>query len=250
MDKFLRAHFAPPHFAFLSQVRNGTGFRRKTTRTADAMAMGTWPSRGIHLHGIEVKVDYQDFKRELANPEKAEDIAKYCHFWWMAVTHEKVAPIDQVPAGWGLLVVSEDCETLRVARPATISKPEAPDHLMLASMLRNVAQNYIHADNLKDWKNNARVELEQAADRNSKYLRESSMEIAKKSQELVAKVETALGCRISEWSVDGFAADFALAKKLRSEGTPMIRAVESLVRMADQFRPQLDAIKSAFDKKT
>jgi hypothetical protein len=38
MDTFLRAHFAPPHFAYLSQVRNGTGFRRKQTRTAAAMA--------------------------------------------------------------------------------------------------------------------------------------------------------------------------------------------------------------------
>jgi hypothetical protein len=102
VERLCRLHFAPPHFAFLTQVRNGTGFQ-KQARTADAVAMGTWPSRGIHLHGIEIKVDHRDFKREVANPQKAEDIAKYCHFWWLAVTHEKVAPLEMVPANWLLV---------------------------------------------------------------------------------------------------------------------------------------------------
>ena len=50
IEELLRQRFGPPHFAFLEQVRAGAGFDQ---RTADAMAMGLWKSRGLDLHGFE-----------------------------------------------------------------------------------------------------------------------------------------------------------------------------------------------------
>ena len=61
--KLLRYRFCQPEWAFLSQVRNGTGYLR-TTRTADALAMSLWPSRGLHLYGFEIKVRKSDWKKD------------------------------------------------------------------------------------------------------------------------------------------------------------------------------------------
>ena len=51
-------------YAFLSQVRNGTGYA-KETRTADAICMSLWPSRGLTITGYEIKIAKNDWKKEL-----------------------------------------------------------------------------------------------------------------------------------------------------------------------------------------
>lgn len=248
VESLCRLHFAPPHFAYLTQVRNGTGFQKRA-RTADAVAMGTWPSRGIHLHGIEIKVDLQDFKREVANPEKAEDIAKYCHYWWLAVTHEKVAPLEMVPANWGLLVVSEDGTKMRVAKEAAKLTPIPPDHLLLASVMRKMAEEYIHVGSLRDWKAEQRRELEETATRNAKFQSDTAIAGMKKNNELIAKVEAALGCRINEWNADAFVEDFKLARQLRASGWQVLDAIERLVKLTDAYKPHLETIKGQFDQR-
>lgn len=248
VETLLRKHFCGPHYAFLPQVRNGTGFTRRTTRTADAVAMGTWPSRGLHLHGIEIKVDLQDFKREIANPAKAEDIAKYCHYWWLAVSHEKVAPLEMVPTNWGLLVVSEDGTQMRVAKQAVLLTPLAPDHPLLASVMRNMAEEYIPRGSLDEWKSQQRAELEQTADRNSKLLRDTATNALKEAREAIGKIEKAFGCPINEYHADRFVEDFKLARRLKQSGWQVLRVMEQLLTMADSYRPHVDAIKAAIEK--
>ncbi len=250
IESLCRLHFAPPHFAYLTQVRNGTGFSRKTARTADAVAMGTWPSRGIHLHGIEIKVDLQDFKREIANPEKAEDIAKYCHFWWLAVSHEKVAPLELVPTNWGLLVVSEDGSKMRVVKDAAKLNPVPPDHLLLASLMRKMAEEYIHVGSLRDWKAETRRELEQTASRNAKFESQTAIAGLKKNNELIAKVEKAIGCRIHEWQADEFGDCYKLAQEFRTRKGPMINAMAALLRATDSLRPHFEKITATFNEET
>jgi hypothetical protein len=65
----LRKKYPAAAWAFLEQVANGTGYAKKY-RWADALAMGLWPSRGMELHGIEVKVSRSDWLRELENPAR------------------------------------------------------------------------------------------------------------------------------------------------------------------------------------
>ena len=47
----LRARHPSEAWAFLSHVRNGTGYARRTARTADALAFSLWPSRGLGSTG-------------------------------------------------------------------------------------------------------------------------------------------------------------------------------------------------------
>lgn len=100
-------------YAYLEQVRNAAGF--DATRTADAMALSLWPSRGHELHGFEVKVSRSDWRTELNNPEKAEVWTNVVDRWWI-VAPKGIVPVDEVPAAWGLLeVVGEKLRTTKQA---------------------------------------------------------------------------------------------------------------------------------------
>jgi len=96
LEEKLSYKFSTPAWAFLPQVRNGTGYLRNTTRTADAIAMSLYPSRGLDLHGFEIKVSRTDWLGELKNPEKAEAIAQFCDYWWI-VAPKEIINLDEVP---------------------------------------------------------------------------------------------------------------------------------------------------------
>lgn len=102
----LRLRYAPPAFALFEEVGNGTGSNCR--RHADAVAIGLWPSRGLDIEGIEVKVSRSDWLSELANPEKADAIPRFCDKWWLAVGDEKIVQPGELPANWGLLVLRGD----------------------------------------------------------------------------------------------------------------------------------------------
>ena len=48
----LKTRYNSPEYCLLPQVRNSTGYSSKV-RTADAIAMSLWPSRGLTLTGFE-----------------------------------------------------------------------------------------------------------------------------------------------------------------------------------------------------
>lgn len=136
--ELLRARYAPPAWAFLEEVRNQTGYRKGAIRTADAIAMSLYPSRGLHLHGFEVKVSRADWKKELDDPGKAEEIAQHCHFWWLVIADPKIVQNGELPATWGLLV--RHGEKLKCEKEPMFNKDaKAPDHALLAAILRKVA---------------------------------------------------------------------------------------------------------------
>lgn len=95
-------------FAFATHVRSGAGFGDNySVRTADAVAMDLWPSQGLQLHGHEVKVSRSDWLTELKQPEKCEPVKRYMDRWWLVVSDSKIVKQEELPAGWGLMVVRE-----------------------------------------------------------------------------------------------------------------------------------------------
>ena len=55
-------------YAFLTQVRDAAGFYG--SRTLDVVTLSLWPSRGMELHGYEVKVSRADLRSDLRNEAK------------------------------------------------------------------------------------------------------------------------------------------------------------------------------------
>ena len=100
----LRDKYKQPEWALFFEVANGTGGYAR--RHADALAMNMYPSRGLSILGFEIKVSRHDLKRELDNPDKAEEVAKYCDEWWLAVPKGLIKDGDNIPVPWGVM----ECE--------------------------------------------------------------------------------------------------------------------------------------------
>lgn len=142
----LATRYASPAWAFLPDVANGTaGYKG---RTADAIAMSLWPSRGLELHGFEVKVSRGDWLRELKNPEKADGIVTHCHRWWIVVGDDKIIQQGELPPTWGLL--SPHGQGLRCRVEAPLLAVEPLDIPMLAAIFRRITQVMIPTHSIND----------------------------------------------------------------------------------------------------
>lgn len=115
----LAARYPKPAWAFLPQVRNGTGWTRNE-RYADALAFSLWPSRGLELHGFEIKVSRSDWQRELADPAKADTFSRHADRWWVVAPEGVVLP-GELPATWGYVVA-----TLRGDKVVLATRTNAP----------------------------------------------------------------------------------------------------------------------------
>ncbi len=129
----LRRRYPAPAYAFFTEVRNQTGFQKRE-RTADAMVMGLYPSRGLTLHGFEVKASRSDWLKEMKAPDKAEAIQLYCDRWWLVVGSASIVQPSELPETWGLLVPSGNGLKVKVDAPKLEPKPL--DRLLVASILR------------------------------------------------------------------------------------------------------------------
>jgi hypothetical protein len=135
--KALRARYAPPEYVVLEEVRNAAGFAGD--RSADALIMSLWPSRGLLLTGVEIKVSRSDWLRELKNPAKAEAIAAYCDHWVIAAPKDMIKTTE-VPDGWGLWEVSDQGKFFFSKPGVRNLQPQAIDRAFLAAMLRRVGE--------------------------------------------------------------------------------------------------------------
>ena len=129
-----------PAHAWLFNVRNATGFTRRE-RYADAIVISLWPSRGIWIAGIEVKISRNDWLRELDKPDKSAEIQRFCNHWWVAAPEGVVTPAE-IPATWGhYLVLASGKQRVRTVKAAPKLKPEPLTLDFVASVLRNQADS-------------------------------------------------------------------------------------------------------------
>lgn len=134
----LRELYPEPAYAFLEQVADATGARHH--RWADALVMGLWPSRGLGLTGIEVKVSRTDWLRELKDPAKAETIARFCDHWFVAVGNEDIVRDGELPENWGLLVPANTKARIAVKKAAGVLNPQPVTRDFLAAILRQASR--------------------------------------------------------------------------------------------------------------
>lgn len=100
-----------PKYVVLPHVRNAAGF--DASRTADVIVMGLWPSEGLPIHGIEVKVLRSDWLREMKNPQKAAGWHPIVDYWWVAASSPAIVAAAELPTTTGLMVLHGN--TMRIA---------------------------------------------------------------------------------------------------------------------------------------
>lgn len=214
----LAARYKAPEYAFLTEVRNSVGFSSKV-RTADAMAMSLWPSRGLYMTGFEVKVSRADWKKELEQPEKAEELARFCKMWFVACP-DKMIDKDEVPPGWGLIYVKDD-GTLKYVRPAPEHPAVEPTWMLFASLMRDVVETWVPST-LVDQRIEAasRERMARRIEQEGYELKEAKRQL-EKLRENIAAFEAESGVKIDRYS-DHFNREIgaAVAALRRWQGVP------------------------------
>ena len=201
--QLLAKRYNAPEWALLREVANGTGSRMR--RAADAVAMNLWPSRGLEIHGLEVKVYRSDWLRELKNPTKSAPVQKYCDRWWVVSPDDVVVHVDEVPATWGLLII-RGRRGLVAVKEAPKLDPSPLDRDFVAAIGRRMNDSVDAAKRL------AREEMDVIEDfqrgleegkRQAVIDKEDELHRFKRSHEALTKAieefETASGIKIGIW---------------------------------------------------
>lgn len=120
-------------YSVLPQVRNKPG--TDDIRTADALAISQSALRDTSFIGFEIKVSKSDFRTELANPQKADEIAQFCNKWYV-VAPRGVIPVKELPENWGLLEATKT--QLRITKKAIDLPCVPPTREFVAMIVRKV----------------------------------------------------------------------------------------------------------------
>lgn len=125
-------------WACFAELADGTGFQKR--RTADFVAVNTWPSKGYRAIGFEIKVSRGDFLRELAHPEKRVHLESVCAETWFAAPAGLLKPTE-LPEGWGLLevLIGTEEEKLRAKVQARQREPRPWSMTFMAAIARRCA---------------------------------------------------------------------------------------------------------------
>lgn len=174
------------------EVGDATGTRQ--TRWADAVAMNLYPSRGLEIHGFEVKASRSDWLSELKNPAKSAPVQQYCDRWWIVAPPGVVAD-GELPPTWGLLEAKGGKLRQVCAAPKLEAKPVT--RAFVAAMLRRASE----ADNAEV---EAAVEkrVTELRERDEKYIEQridSRTAAAKRIEDRIAKIKEITGVELDHW---------------------------------------------------
>lgn len=223
----LAKRFCMPEWALFFEVASSTG--AGPVRYADAIAMNLWPSRGLALHGFEIKISRADWLSELKNPAKAEAMARNCDHW--SIVAAKGAVRDgELPAAWGLIEVDGRGLTVKVQAP----KLETPtlSRAFMASLVRRAGEFSEREQRRRVREMTADIER-QHSDR-AKLQIESATRAFDHLKTNVAEFEKASGLSISGWK-SGASIGAAVAILERIGAGTVYSAAQALAQQAENF---------------
>lgn len=243
--KALAVHHEGTEWAFLAQVRNQTGFGR-SVRTADAMAFRLWPSRGIYATGYEVKVSRQDLRKELDDPSKAEEIARFCKLWFIAAP-EGICKPDDLPITWGLVEVKATGK-LKWTKPATPNEHAIePTWPFVCAIMRRVAESSIPMATFQSQIAAKAAEIEKRSQESQSWELKEARNGLERERERIAAFEKESGIKLDRYS-EYFQGEIGQAVKLLRDmrnATPMDRLME-LKSKAQQIADDIETFAAAF----
>jgi hypothetical protein len=201
MFEAVRARYDAAGYCCLPQVRNQTGFSR-TVRTADAIVVSLWPSRGIEAFGFEFKDSRADWLKELKDPAKAEEIGRFCSQWWVVASRAEIVRKEELPLSWGLMVV--EGESVKQVVAATRRPAQEPGWVFVASVLRSASEVVTAEADIRRQVDAAVAKaVEGYESRIAEARRLERERVSKPLNELTARVlafERASGVRLDNWS--------------------------------------------------
>lgn len=106
LEQRLRRHYLPetemlPGGIFVTEVGGNASY--VTNRRCDAIYVGFTSASGRIMVGHELKVSRADWRHELDTLGKADHWSDACHQWIVVAPSTDIVPIEELPAGWGLM---------------------------------------------------------------------------------------------------------------------------------------------------
>ena len=231
-----------PRYVTAVQVNNGAGFGY--SRTLDAIVFDTWPSAGLHLHGLEIKVSKQDLRRELQNTNKFSEWEPHLD-QFSIIAPRGLVDLELLPPKWGLFQPDEK-GGLRARRKPLMLHAEKRTKLS-----RSMAAAFVRALVDRSLSNEAKAAeftrgFERGKDEGERNMRWEHQRVGE-LERAITKFEQASGVQIATWQSDKIGE----AVKLVMEGgierriryAPNTRKLgEQLLQIADE----LDALQESF----
>lgn len=232
----LKYIFPSPAHVILNGVRNTTGFNKKIN-IADALIFSVYPSRGIWMSGVEIKVNRSDWKKELANPDKADSIGKYCNYWYLAAP-QNIVPLEEVPEPWGFIEIVNN--TSKIIKKAPINNNiQQLDINFVCSIMRSFSNSMINVNEIDNLVN----------ERLKKEIKYRTFRLENDYLELKDKVEnfeSASGIKIKDsWNLDKIGETVKLIVDL---GSPE-EALKYLYKRMEKVQSALDHMKEILNQK-
>ncbi|HML33828.1 hypothetical protein [Sporomusa sphaeroides] len=238
----LRERYQQPEWSLFFEVGSGTGGNCR--RHADALAMNMYPSRGLSIVGMEIKVSRGDLKRELVNPDKAEEIARYCDEWYLVVPKGLVREDDMIPTPWGVM----ECEDgkLRITKKAERLPAQPVTKEFMAAVVRCAGR--VDAETLQNARNEAYREQRESYERRLKDEVERRTKSFEELKQQLADFEKATGKSINRYTdVEILAENIKLAENIeilyrRYGGLQTIRGMmEDFLQKTSEIVPLKEA---------
>lgn len=230
-----------PRYVTAVQVNNGAGFGY--SRTLDAIVFDTWPSAGLKLHGLEIKVTKADLRRELQNTNKFSEWEPHLD-QFSIIAPKGIVDLKLLPPKWGLFV--PDGAGLRARRKPLMLHAEKRTELS-----RSMVAAFVRALVDRSLSNEAKVAeytrgYERGKDEGERHMKGSQRRVGE-LERAISDFEEASGVQIATWQSDKIGE----AVKLVMEGgierriryAPNTRKLgEQLLQIADE----LDALQESF----
>lgn len=223
-----------PQWAFVPKVRNAAGFN--ANRTIDALAMNLWPSRGLEIHGHEIKCSRSDWLREMRDPAKAEAFTDQCDRFWLVAADKEIVKDGELPPTWGLMVANGRGLVVKVQAPE-LPPTDAPwmPKTFLAALLRSAARTQtVTPEEIQAAVTAERARWDAQHAENIERWRESRDNL----RTSLRTFEEASGLNLGSWSdglEDGAMTRVAAAVRLVLDGDARIERYENRMRsLADQ----------------
>jgi hypothetical protein len=192
------------------------------------LAISTWPSRGLYVAGIEIKVNKYDLQKELATPEKADEIARYCRLWYVAIP-EGLDDNLIIPDAWGIITVNAKLKA-KIVRSFTL-KPSPMDDLFVCSVLRNFAESHVPKQEVDQ-------RIQQAVEERVKYLTTNRDYRLKELEDGVQKFKEHSGIDLKEYGrftydTKGIGEAIRLLRTLQNQ--PVAKIIEAKSALTDSL---------------
>ncbi len=230
-----------PRYVTAVQVNNGAGFSYR--RTIDAVVFDTWPSGGLKLHGLEIKVSKQDLRRELQNTQKSAEWSEHLD-QFSIVAPKGLVDLDLLPPKWGLFIPNG--EGLRARRKPLMLHAEKRTELnrsIAAAFVRALVDRSLsHEAKVAEFQRGHEIGKDEG-ERNTK----ASQRRVKELEQAIVDFEQASGVGISTWQSDKIGEAVKMVMnggiKRRISYAPNVRTLgEQLLKLADE----LDSLQEAF----